>query len=79
MLSYFAHQPFVEILINSKQALTEEQPKVSSHISNDGIKIIEPVLKSNDEIHWKFEFYDNLLLYVIIPYLFLKLVLSVGE
>lgn len=42
---YLAQKQFTEILMNSKQALTKEQPKVSSYISNECIKVMEPVLK----------------------------------
>ena len=42
------YKQFAEVLINSEEALTKEQPKISSHVSDDCVKVIYPILKPED-------------------------------
>ena len=46
----FVHQPLTPDLMDSIQALAKEQAEVASNISNEGIKVIKPILKLNCNI-----------------------------
>ena len=59
--------------MNPKQALTKEQPKISPHISNDCIKVVDPILDSKDITNCTGK------QVFLVSYLFSKLTSSIGK
>ena len=45
-----AHEPLDQELVHPKQALTKEQAEVTSNVGDEGVKVIQPVLKTKVSI-----------------------------